>query len=255
MWSMESCIAEEWCVAKELAANDNQQINGLAVSPSSDVIATSDDVGLLRVLDLRGKVVTQTRAVVGKQAFGLSVNRDASLLASTGTDRRIRLWDFSRCSPRACRLREPVQPLELDAIPYATTFSPDGRWLAVGLGDRTVRVWDVQALRSGRRKPRVLDLDASLSSALAFSRHGEFLAVASSDRRVRVFGTKRWRIAGTLQPHSGRINTVRFSPKDARMILTTSDDGTAVLSRCETCVPLDALRKQAEARLRALRVP
>ena len=58
---------------------------------------------------------------------------------------------------------------------FAVTFSPDGRTLAAGSSDRTIRLWDVQ---SGQLKRTISGLNYAVS-ALAFSPNGRLLASGS----------------------------------------------------------------------------
>ncbi len=64
----------------------------------------------------------------------------------------------------------------------ALTFSPDGRWIASGSQDRTVRIWETA---TGRQQ-RVLKGHTSPVTALAFSPDGQRLASSSEDGTVRI---------------------------------------------------------------------
>ena len=52
--------------------------------------------------------------------------------------------------------------------------------------------------------------------------------------------------------HADRVNTVEFGPGSDSIILTSSDDRTAKIYRCGTCLPLSRLRTLALARERAV---
>jgi WD40 repeat protein len=107
-------------------------------------------------------------------------------------------------------------------IPSAATFSSDGKRLAVGDGDGTVRIW---AVPSGRALS-VLAGHTGVISELAFSEHGSLLASASWDGTAKLWSVAEERVVEELRGHAGWLTTVAFAP-DRREILTAGEDGTA----------------------------
>jgi WD40 repeat protein len=65
----------------------------------------------------------------------------------------------------------------------AVEYSPDGRFLASGAADGTVRFWDPTTCKEVAR----LAGHAGAVSAVAFAPDGKTLATASSDRTVRLW--------------------------------------------------------------------
>src|ERR1019366_7861810 len=66
----------------------------------------------------------------------------------------------------------------------SVAFSPDGRTLAAGSEDRTVRLWDVIDPRRPALLGRPLAGPAALVTSVAFSPDGTLLAAGSQDDKV-----------------------------------------------------------------------
>jgi WD40 repeat protein len=84
-------------------------------------------------------------------------------------------------------------------------FSPDGRILASGSMDKTIRLWNVAT----RRSERTLSHKKKVPT-IAFSADGRLLASGSWDKTIKLWDWARGRIIRTLN-NNWKINAVSFS--------------------------------------------
>ena len=106
----------------------------------------------------------------------------------------------------------------------AVAFSPDGKTVASGSWDKTVRLWDVA---TGKGGPKLVGHDNRVT-AVAFSPDGKMVASGSWDKTVRLWDAATGRNIRTLTGHNDGVNTVAFSP-DGETVASGSDDKTVRL--------------------------
>jgi WD40 repeat protein len=179
---------------------------------TASLLESTDSPSAARILDSSGIVQS------------VAVTRDHRLLAATGADGTLRLWNITE--PGHPLLVSDVLPADSNAPLYAAAFSPDGKILAVAGAGRVVRLWNV----SDPARPVPLgELTGPVNTiySVAFSPDGQVLAAASADDTIRLWNVAnpaRARPLGApLTGLTGFAETVAFSPDGTVLAAGSSD--------------------------------
>ena len=113
-----------------------------------------------------------------------------------------------------------------DAVYTSLAASPDGRTLAAGATDTSVRVID---LRNGRELFK-LENNADIVEDLAFSPDSALLATAALDGALRIWSMKTGQTIRTIANPSQTANAVAFSPDGKRVAVALKDTSVKIFS-------------------------
>ncbi|MFN5397117.1 MAG: AAA-like domain-containing protein [Pseudanabaena sp.] len=113
-----------------------------------------------------------------------------------------------------------------NGIVFIVVFSPDGKTIATGSGDKTVKLWNLEG-----KELQTLTGHSDRVWSVAFSPDGKTIATGSWDTTVKL-----WNLEGkelqALTGHSDKVFSVAFSP-DGKAIATGGWDNTVKLWNLE----------------------
>lgn len=170
-----------WDVATGASLSDLRTSDPMVFSPDGKILATAlSSTGkswgsAVKLWDASGRtLLREFRAHDRGHVTSLTFSPDSSILASSSTDRTIKLWDVATGA-----LLHTLQGHSWSVESVA--FSPDGATLASASWDHTVKLWDVAtgALR------RTLTGHSAEVLSVAFSPDGRVLATSGRDSSLR----------------------------------------------------------------------
>jgi WD40 repeat protein len=208
------------------------QLEAVAFSPDGHTLASSEwqppdlihggteksGATTVRLWDLAtgqpAALPSRQRCYAGK---ALAFHPGGHILAcSPGMDGTLQLLDLA--TGQAATLAGHTLGVETAA------FSPDGRTLATGSCDATIRLWDLAT----RQTTTILTPRGGYVVCVMFSPDGRTLATASLDRTVRLWDPATGQPTATLFGHAEFVTSAAFST-DSRTLATGSRDGTVRL--------------------------
>jgi WD40 repeat protein len=203
-----------------------------ALSPDGKLLAGAAWQGPIRLWDVgTGKELAVFKGDPAVQSITFSP--DGKLLATGTPPGTVRVWDAA--TGQAIIRMEPARadrntPGAFEALHWVTesdqsiAFSPDGKKIACGTGERLISLWDVAT----GKEIRSLAHSGGQVGTVIFSPDGKELISAGADKALRIWDVATGKEVHQLQPGDGSIIGVAISP-DGKRVLTISGDGAIKL--------------------------
>jgi len=227
-----------WTVASgtELCTLSGHSSNvcSVAFSPDGSMLISRDLGGVINLWTIATgtfKELVKSSGVPENAIFSF----DGNIIAWGSSQGDIELYDVSKDDLLDTLLYPyPNDTFGIGDEAYVLTveFSPDGKILAAGYSDKSIKLWDVSTCKEIREFKALKSDSENDIESMDFSPDGNVLASVSDDDTIKLWSVDNGTCLSTLSGHSDCILSVAFSP-DGSMLASGSDDNTIKLWRID----------------------
>lgn len=181
--------------------------------PGGDWIVSGSGDSSLKMWDAKsGKLMRDLTGHKGT-VTALDVAADGKIVSGS-VDQKVKVWDAAG---------KVLLTIDAEAIVAAVAVRPDGKQIAVGCIDQSLRLYDAVGAAAGKLEHR-WTAHGTAVSGLAYSPNGQWLASCGADHLIRV-----WSVAApganpiTLSGHSGPLTGIAFRKDNQHLVSCGSD--------------------------------
>jgi WD40 repeat protein/serine/threonine protein kinase len=191
----------------------NGWVRSVTFSPDGRWLASGSHGGSLAMWDISAGRLMHLREMAGVAC--VSFSPDGRLLASASSNpepARVAVWDAV-----TVQLLFGLTPNDLPGACVA--FDPNGKRLASGHEDGTIKIWDLNS----RRQIQILKGHTDRIACIVFAPDGRLLASASEDHTIRLWDSERGTEVRRLAGHGGSVSSVAFAPNGRHLASGSAD--------------------------------
>ena len=186
-----------------------------------------DDSGRLAMRDIRSGIELYTFDAHQGEHLAYDNSEDDLSLATAGGDGRVVLWNIPAIAD--AELRHAVDPVRwappvVRPPPAAVAFSPDGKLMATGAADGTLKLWDVAT----QRLERSIEADPRGVDAIAFSEDGARIVTGGFADGIKLWDAASGAQLLRLDTDGRNVYTVALS-RDGSVIAAAAQGGSTRL--------------------------
>lgn len=209
-----------WDVAsgqeKSTFRGHSEGVGGVAFDGADKFLVSASKDKTIKTWDVAGR--GEAALQCPSEVFAVACSRDGKLIASGGNPPQpVTVWDVATGKVKL--------DLGSDGIVWSLAFSGDGKMLAIGSNEKTVKVWD---LTTGQLKVTLTGHSTAVRS-VAFSADGKLLASVAqnlfqigspeSPGEVKVWDIGTGQQIAALKGHTGSVTSLAFSPNGRTLAL------------------------------------
>ena len=206
---------------KELKSfRPSSSIRSICFDSSGKLLATASDDGTALIWDVTKRASAQK--LVGGHSGAIrdvAFSADDQSVITSGADGRIVVWDGARGTPTSSgRVSEST------VVGNTLRISPDGKAVAVGCDDNSIRLYDSVTLKQTKK----FEGHGAAVNSVSFASDGQWIVSGSQDKTIRIWSLTSGKEIAKLLGHSAPLSSVVFS-SDGLRVLSASQDTTVRL--------------------------
>jgi WD40 repeat protein len=202
-------------------------ILSVAFSPDDRRILTGSRDSTAKVWDARtGEPLFTLYGHTGR-IFCAIFSPDGQRIVTAGDDQTARIWDgvhsheplaVKKHGSRISSVAFSPDGQHIVTAGGSINFSPEGKVIIIGNGDRLAKVWEVTT----EREVLTLKEHTDAVSSVAFSPDGQWVVTASFDESAKAWDSRTGTELFTL-PHTSPVRSAAFSPDGSRIVTGSFD--------------------------------